>query len=223
MTENDKRQESLHSQYKSMADDAIALRILDMIEQSPKVSQRKITLQTGLAAGLVHSFMRKVINKGWVKANRVSAKRWLYYITPEGFVEKSRLTLSYLGHTLNNYRNAQALVKSRLEEYVENGWKRLVVAGDNDLGEIAALNIKASDDLYLVATLGGDGAKKFLAGRPALPFEAFDELDFDKALVCGMDFLEWWSGKGNDPLDERLFHLAVLSGNGKRAGKKSSS
>jgi len=71
--------ESPYTHYKNLADDDIAMRILEIIDQTPDVSQRKITIQTGLAAGLVHSFMRRVINKGWVRAKQVSAKRWLYF------------------------------------------------------------------------------------------------------------------------------------------------
>lgn len=179
---------SVHSRFKSMADDVAELRMLDLIEQSPRISQRKITAQTGLAAGLVHSMMKRVIAKGWVKATQVSARRWLYYLSPEGFYEKSRLTLEYLSSTVNNYRKTQELVEENLAGLVEAGMTRLAVAGDNDLADIVALNVKATDGLTLVAPLGEREGRR--------PFTALKTIDCDAVLVCDVAFLNWWRADG---------------------------
>ncbi len=205
--EEDKK--SPHAHYKSVADDLISLRILDMIEQGKKISQRKITNQTGLAAGLVHSYMRKVINKGWVKAKQVSARRWLYYLTPDGFMEKSNLTIKYFSVTLKNFRDAQNLLRNHVDICQQSGWSRLIVAGDNDLAEIAALNINSVNALKLVAVLSvlGDGVT--VAGVKALKFDSVDEIEYDRILICDVKFLEWWASRGRSAGDERLIHLSI--------------
>jgi len=198
--------DSLHSSYKSMEDDAIVLKILEIVETTPKVSQRKIVGQTGLAASLVHSFMRRVINKGWVKTRQVSAKRWLYYLTPEGFVEKGKLTISYLSHTLSNYRQAQERISGQLDLCLENGWRRLVIAGDGDLGEITLLNVKSRGEFELAGVLtdqAGDSAK----GLPVQGFEAVKEMKYDKILVCDVKFLYWWQDHFQDNSDLLVLNL----------------
>jgi len=197
---------SPHAHYKTVADELIALQILGLIGAGKKISQRKITDQTGLAAGLVHSYMRKVISKGWVKARQVSRRRWLYYLTPEGFLEKSSLTLKYFRVTLQNYREAQSLLRKHLDRCHENDWTRLVVTGCNDLSEIAALNIKSMDRLELVAVIA-DGGGETVAGQAARPFSDLAELDYDKILICDIKFLEWWSEQGHEADSNKLIHL----------------
>lgn len=195
-----KNKKSPYVRYKNMADDDIAILILGMIEQSPEISQRKITIQTGLAAGLVHSFMRRVINKGWVRAKQVSTKRWLYFVTPEGFMEKSRLTIDYVSRTLTNYRSAQRLIQGQLSHCLENNFRKLVVAGENEIAEIAALNIKANNDLELVGVVTNGGGN-FVDQGEVLPFKAVNELDYDRILVCDVSFLEW-RRKQENPVEE---------------------
>ncbi len=202
MSDKDRmNRQSPYVRYKSMADDDIAILILGMIEKSPEISQRKITLQTGLAAGLVHSFMRRVINKGWVRAKQVSAKRWLYFVTPEGFMEKSRLTIDYVSRTLSNYRSAQNLIQEQLSYCLENNFRRLVVAGENEIAEIAALNIKANKDLMLVAIVTNGSGGDFVDQNDILPFGAVSELDYDRILVCDINFLKW-RRKQEKPVEE---------------------
>ncbi|MBI4665103.1 MAG: winged helix-turn-helix transcriptional regulator [Nitrospinae bacterium] len=205
MDKDDKK--SLHAHYKEVADDLVAIQILGMIENGQEISQRKITAKTGLAAGLVHSYMRKVINKGWVKARQVSPKRWLYYLTPEGFLEKSQLTLKYFSITFQNYRAAQALLKETVQTCVKNGWKRLVIAGENDLSDIAALNIYAMGDELVLTALLAD-IEKDTGEHFFYHFEKLKELEFDKVLVCDAKFLEWWKKTGGAVDDPRLIHLS---------------
>lgn len=148
-------------------------------------------MQTGLAAGLVHSMMKKIISKGWVKAKQVSARRWLYYLTPEGFYEKSRLTMEFLSATITNYQKAQTLVQEQLAHCVDRGWRYLVVAGVNDLAHVTALNIKAAENLELVGVVSATDGNMKVAGVEPQPFEAIRGMIFDRVLVCDAAFLEW--------------------------------
>lgn len=184
-------QQSPYSLLKDRADDEVTLQIFDIIERNPRTSQRKITIQTGLAAGLVHSFMRRVISKGWIRAKQVNAKRWLYFITPAGFVEKSWLTMNYLSRTLQSYSKAQDSINNMLKICVENKWRRLVVAGENELAEIAALTIRGSKEFTLVAMVANERRGRTITEQKILPTEMIGELDYHKILVCDTGFLEW--------------------------------
>lgn len=215
MSTQEKTAPSLHSQFKTLADSAAELRVLELIEQSPNVSQRKITHQAGIAAGLVHVMMRKIIAKGWVKANQVSARRWFYYLTPEGFYEKSRLTLEFLSTTLGNYQKTQTMVEAQLEKRLREGSRRLVVAGHNDLAHIAALNILANDALELVAIVSSQPGQNRVMGKETLPFSAVKTLVHDRVLVCDTAFLDWFEGNGRknaagDPLGHEIIPVILV-------------
>jgi len=206
---------SPYTQYKKMADDAVALQILEIIEKKDKTSQHKIIRQTGLATGLVHSYMRKVINKGWVKAKQVSAKRWLYYLTPEGFIEKGRLTLKYFSITLQNYRDAQNMVRNHLDECLEKGWTKILVAGANDLAEITMLNILSSGELSLVGVISADSHDDIVLGSKVMPFESVRNIDYDKIIVCDISFFEWLN-----KIDDLFDHSQLIYPNGQLSYKE---
>lgn len=215
---NNKSTKSLYSHYKDAADDAVALEILNIIEDSKEVSQRKITRQTGLATGLVHSYMKRIINKGWVKAKQVSAKRWLYYVTPEGFLEKSRLTIKYLSVTLENYRSTQEVINNALELCRENGWTKLVVAGTDQLAEILILNIRASNELELAGVVSEDLNSEADIGIDPVPFDQIHNLSYDRILASEINFIEYCRGLGNSSfITDRLIHLGT---EGTMNGKK---
>lgn len=182
---------SPHAHHKNLADDEVALQIFEIIEQNPKVSEKKITMQTGLAAGLVHSFMKRVIAKGWIRARQVNTKRWLYFLTPEGFIAKSRLSMNYLSRTFNTYRMAQDIVQEQIRNCAKNNWRRLIIAGKNDLAEITALNVRATSGFVLAAVMAEKSEGETLADYKVLPFDHLKNINYDKILVCDVSFNEW--------------------------------
>jgi len=183
--------ESPITHYKKMADGAIILKIFKIIEQNPRTSQKKITMQTGLTAGLVHSFMRMVINKGWIRAKQVNTRRWLYFLTPEGFIEKSNLTMRYLSKAFNNYRTAQKVIESQLVEFTKKQCRDLVVIGETELAEIAVLNILASKELNLVGFLSSQRPGEMFLEYKMSNYESLAVIKYDKILVFSNEFYEW--------------------------------
>ena len=184
ITNNSKKNISPHLHYKEVANESITMQLFDIIEENPNTSQTKIISRTGLAAGIVHSFMTNIISNGWVRAKQVNPKRWLYFVTPAGFLEKSRISINYLKRTLQSYRKLQEIVTISLESCVENGDINLLVAGSNELAEIAALNIKAEERLNLVGIVANVEGGEVVAAQEVLSLDAVKKLSFDKILDC---------------------------------------
>ena len=67
------------------------------------------------------------------------ARRYAYYLTPQGFAEKSRLTVQYLSDSFSFFRQAKSDCARVFEEAAARGFRRLVLAGKSDLAEIAIL------------------------------------------------------------------------------------
>lgn len=70
--------------------------ILQIIEQNPEISQRKIADETGLSLGMVNLLVKKCIKKGFVKVEGLNSKSMRYILTPQGIKEKTRKTLEYI-------------------------------------------------------------------------------------------------------------------------------
>ena len=120
-------------------DDAHTLEILDTVQRNEQMSQRHLSRQLGVALGLANSYLKRCIRKGWVKVQQAPANRYLYYLTPMGFAEKSRLTAEYLSTSLSFYREAGNSCLRLLDQCENNHWQRLLLCGVSDLAEIATL------------------------------------------------------------------------------------
>jgi predicted transcriptional regulator len=117
----------------------IVLGLLSSVETDGARSQRKIAAELGIALGLVNAYLKRCVKKGLVKVHDVPARRYAYYLTPQGFAEKSRLTVQYLSDSFSFFRKAKSDCTRVLEEAAARGLQRLVLAGKSDLTEIAIL------------------------------------------------------------------------------------
>src|SRR5580704_8984896 len=117
----------------------IVLGLLNSVENDGERSQRHIAAELGIALGLVNAYLRRCVKKGLVKVYDAPARRYAYYLTPQGFAEKSRLTVQYLSDSFSFFRKAKGDCTRVFEDAAARGFKRLVLAGKSDLAEIAIL------------------------------------------------------------------------------------
>src|SRR5665213_1872863 len=119
--------------------DHIVLGLLESVERDGSQSQRHLALELGIALGLVNAYLKRCIKKGLVKVGEAPARRYAYYLTPQGFAEKSRLTVDYLSSSLSLFRRARADCSELMAEVVARGSSGVVLAGMSDLDEIAVI------------------------------------------------------------------------------------
>jgi DNA-binding MarR family transcriptional regulator len=117
----------------------IVLGLLSSVETDGARSQRRIAAELGIALGLVNAYLKRCVKKGLVKVGNAPARRYAYYLTPQGFAEKSRLTVQYLSDSFSFFREAKGDCACIFEEAAARGFERLVLAGKSDLAEIAIL------------------------------------------------------------------------------------
>src|ERR1700687_3553185 len=87
-------------------DERIVLDLLNSVDDGAQ-SQRRIAEELGIALGLVNAYLKRCIKKGLVKVGQAPARRYAYYLTPQGFAEKSRLTVEYLSDSFSFFRRAR--------------------------------------------------------------------------------------------------------------------
>lgn len=120
-------------------EDSVTLEILEAIDQSSDVTQRSLARRTGVALGLTNLYLKRCVRKGLVKIQHAPANRYLYYLTPKGFAEKSRLTAKYLSYSFGFYRRASESCLEALAHGKRRGWRRIILCGASELAEIASL------------------------------------------------------------------------------------
>jgi DNA-binding MarR family transcriptional regulator len=117
----------------------IVLGLLSSVESDGARSQRRMAAELGIALGLVNAYLKRCIKKGLVKVSDAPARRYAYYLTPQGFAEKSRLTVQYLSDSFSFFRLAKSDCARVLEQAKGRGFSRVVLAGQSDLAEVAIL------------------------------------------------------------------------------------
>ena len=147
-------------------EDQHVLNLLDAVEKKADISQRGLSKHMGVALGLTNSYLKRCIRKGWIKITTAPANRYLYYLTPKGFAEKSRLTRQYLTYSLTFYREAADSCQ-RLFNGIDDSLDSptAIFVGRSDLAEIAS--IRANDkSIEILGTYDTNpGSKRFL-GKP---------------------------------------------------------
>jgi DNA-binding MarR family transcriptional regulator len=115
------------------------LDLLIALERGEVVTQQMIKRDIGVSVGLVNALIKRAVKKGLVKAKQAPYKRYAYYLTPQGFAEKSRLVAQYLETSLDLFRQARDQYAAILRQLGRDGKKRIVLAGGGELAEIAVL------------------------------------------------------------------------------------
>lgn len=146
---------------------AITLGLLSAVEDNSAVTQRSVASQLGIALGLANAYLKRCVRKGWIKVNQAPPNRYAYYLTPQGFAEKSRLTAEYLSHSFRFFRGARSQCDALLAQCARRGWNRIVLAGASELSEIASLCALQHPGLTVIAILDrmAEGPQ---AGRPVV-------------------------------------------------------
>src|SRR5215469_10507757 len=126
-------------QKESAENSRIILNLLESVSRDGGRSQRLRASEFGVALGLVNSYLKYCVRKGYIKVKRIPAQRYIYFLTPKGFAEKSRLTVLLLSNSLAFFRQARADCSQVLKIAEARGWKRVVLAGASELAEISTL------------------------------------------------------------------------------------
>lgn len=120
------------------------LKIIESLEKDPNQTQRDLAKELNISLGLVNSFTKRLIHKGYLKIKTIPKKRIKYILTPEGMCEKTRLTYQFIMHSLEYYKETRKKIRSIYEQLYRQGKKRVVFLGVCEMAEIALITLKES-------------------------------------------------------------------------------
>ena len=164
--------------------DSLTLEMLEAIEDQSDVTQRTLARRMDVALGLTNSYLKRCVRKGWVKIHQAPANRYLYYLTPKGFAEKSRLTAQYLSVSFSFYRKASDSCARVMSNCAAQEAHRLILCGTSDLAEIALL--RATEyGLNIVAIYDDDSDLPNFLNYGILK-ELDDAPDYDRCVVTSL-------------------------------------
>jgi DNA-binding MarR family transcriptional regulator len=165
-------------------EDTATLGILQAIENNRDITQRHLADRLDVALGLANSYLKRCVRKGLVKIHQAPANRYLYYLTPKGFAEKSRLTAEYLSTSFSFYRRASDSLTHIYKECEEKGWYRILFCGVSELAEIASIRA-LEHNITVVGTWDPGSDKKQFLHHPVWQSLA-DANEYDACLLTAL-------------------------------------
>jgi len=169
--------------------DIRTLKILEKVDNDIVPSQRDLARELNISLGLVNSFIKRLLKKGYFKARHIPKNRIRYYITPEGASEKTRLTYLYIQHSYNFYKDARQKLRDLYTELESQNVSRIVFYGASDLAEIAYLSMQETN-IELVAVFDDDKeGKRFMRYTVAHP-DRMGSFSFDRILITSINSTE---------------------------------
>ncbi len=159
-----------------------SLQILYELSNNDSLTQRDLSSRLGIALGLVNSYIKNLVSKGYLTVKTIPTKRYAYYLTPKGFAEKTKLTYDLLHDYTRVYREARKNLKQLFHDLQKNGIKRIVFAGSDEVAEIAYITLQETS-LELVAVVDTADTGKDFFGIEVRAFAAITEMPYDCVVI----------------------------------------
>mgnify|MGYP006449996243 CR=1 FL=1 len=95
-------------------------KVMDLIHKHPDISQRELAKQSGISLGSMHYCLKALVLKGWVKAGNFKKNPdksvYLYLLTQEGIIQKSKLAIDFLKRKRQEYHQLKREIDHLSEE-----------------------------------------------------------------------------------------------------------
>ena len=162
------------------------LRLMGEIEQDGSSSQREISRRLNLSLGLVNTFIKRLVSKGYFKVKTMPKNRVKYFLTPEGLARKSRLTVEYLQYSARFYKDIKQLLIGKFKDMEENRIRSILFFGAGEVAELAYLYLQLTNiDLVGIVDERKNGNDFFEFEAEGL--DRLDREDWDAILVTRLD------------------------------------
>lgn len=133
-------------------DSSRSLQLLSEISGEEPLSQRELSRRLGIAVGLVNSYLKNLVGKGFVRVKNFPSNRYAYLLTPQGIAEKSRLAYQHLSYFTSLYTVARQDYLELFRRLEASGVSEVVFCGVDEVAEIAYLSLQETG-LKLVAVM----------------------------------------------------------------------
>lgn len=162
------------------------LRLMGEVDRNGSRTQRELSRRLNVSVGLVNAFMKRLIEKGYFKVKTMPQNRLKYLLTPRGLAEKSRLTIEYLGYSVNFYREVKDLLLKKFMKLEELGIKSILFMGTGEVAELAYLYLQLTS-IRLLGIVDSRGNGRSFFGFRVEGVSRLHTRDWDCILIARLD------------------------------------
>ena len=148
-------------------DSSRSLQLLSEISGEEPLSQRELSRRLGIAVGLVNSYLKNLVAKGFVRVKNFPSNRYAYLLTPQGLAEKSRLAYQHLSYFTSLYTIARQDYLDLFHRLEESGVREVLFCGVDEVAEVAYLSLQETG-LKLAGVMDDTRSGEIFFGLPIL-------------------------------------------------------
>lgn len=166
--------------------DVKTLLLLEAIDKKDCQSQRELSERVNISLGLVNKFIQNLKNEGIFQITNLPNKKVKYIITPEGFIEKTDLTIQYLSHSIDHYNELKQRISDVLKALKQDKKRNLVLYGASELCEISCV-LLSSERYFKIEILDDHIAGKNICGNTVRKFKDISSIDYDAVIIMDLE------------------------------------
>ena len=170
-------------------EDLTTLRLMGEIDQAGIVSQRELSRRLNISLGLVNTFIKRLVNKGYFKVTTMPRKRVKYFLTPAGLARKSRLTVEYLKYSVDSYREIKKLLLRKFKKMEETGVQSIYFYGTGEVAELAFLYLQLSS-IRLAGIIDEKKSARNFFGNKIVMLDSLPPMDGDCILLTRLEDMD---------------------------------
>lgn len=162
-----------------------SLLLLEEISRDEPLSQRDLSKRLGIAVGLVNSYIKNMISRGYIRVSSFPSNRYQYLLTPKGIAEKSRLTYHHLHYFTNLYTVARKDFQRLFGDMEQSGIRSVLFCGVDEVAEIAYLSLQETE-IRLSGILDTERNGKRFFSHIISPVEDIKEFSYDRIVITSL-------------------------------------
>jgi DNA-binding MarR family transcriptional regulator len=162
---------------------------MDEIGHNGIHSQRELSQRLNISLGLVNTFLKRLVSKGYFKVTTMPRNRVKYFLTPEGLARKAKLTAEYLRYSVHFYRDIKDLLLDKYAEMERNQVKALLFFGAGEVADLAYLYLQLTP-IRLAGIVDEREKGRSFFGHEITGLEGTKQADWDMVLVTRPDHME---------------------------------
>ncbi len=114
-------------------------KLLDEIARDSLVTQASLSDRLGIAVGSVNWYIKRLIQRGWVKVSHLDRTRLKYDLTPEGMGIFTQRAVLYARDSLKVYSDLRNKAKKMVTDLDHAGVKGVYLEGSDEAMDILRL------------------------------------------------------------------------------------
>lgn len=160
------------------------LKVLSILgENNPTVTQRDLSAKTNISLGAINLLLKKMIDKGLIKIEKLNSRTVRYMLTPKGMMEKAMKTYDFVKRTYEDILLMKSELTLIVQDLPENSMLYLY-GEDNEVCRMLTLLLNEIADSKVVIVKKVDIAEEI--DRKSVVI-IWDSVDADK--LAGVNYI----------------------------------